>query len=158
MWPLNSLDPLVVIRPWFLLPLPLPACLSWSAVGASSLFQLLEPLSVSFPRRAVEGTHSAQLCGPDHRVCFLPLPGSSLWFGTNYLNSLSLSFLSCKQLSHGLRLGRGRYMSHPGERLDKCPADSPRVSADPLEDLARFRLLITNELDRMSMSPDGWAG
>ena len=54
--------------------------------------------------------------------------------------------------------GRLQSMSHPGERLDKCPADSPRVSADPLEDLARFRLLITNELDRMSMSPDGWAG
>lgn len=144
MWPLNSLDPLVVIHPWFLLPLPLPACLNWSAVGASSLFQLLEPFSASFPRWAVEGTWSAQLCGPDHRVCFLPLLGSSLWFGMNYLNSLSLSFLSRKQLSHGLGLGQGHCLSRPGERLDKCPADSPHVSAYPLEDLARFRLLITN--------------
>lgn len=72
----------------------------------------------------------------------------------NYLNSLSLSFLSRKQLSHGLGLGQGHCLSRPGERLDKCPADSPHVSADPLEDLARFRLLITNELDRMSVSPD----
>lgn len=76
----------------------------------------------------------------------------------NYLNSLNLSFLSRKQLSHGLGLGQGCCISHPGERLDKCPADSPHVSADPLEDLAHFRLLITNELYQMSMSPDGWPG
>lgn len=75
----------------------------------------------------------------------------------NYLNSLSLSFLSRKQLSHGLGLGQGHCLSRPGERLDKCPADSPHVSAYPLEDLARFRLLITNVRESIiQVSPANW--